>query len=133
MEGGRAHIAEGGLAWVTNEATMKGGRQNRLCRVRADHGATCTVERLEGGGGDSRRPINKFRLFRSGINPQSRGRFRRVVGECQYHGERGKLLKRFENKLGVIERRRSGDCGGVVRAGVNLQSSEIDWRWKNED
>ena len=132
-EGGRASIAEGGLGWVTNEATMKGGYQNRLHRVRTDHGATCAAERLEGGGGDSRQPINKFRLFRSGINPQSRGRFRRVVGECQYHGEKWKLIMRFENMLGAMESCRIGERGGAVRAGVNLKSSEIEWRWEDED
>ena len=133
VEGSRARIAEGDLVWVTNEATRKGGYQNRLYRVRADHGAACTVERLEGGGGDLRQPINKFRLFRSGINPQSRGRYRKVVGECQYHGERWKLIKCYENMLGVIERCRAGECGGVVRVGVNLKSSEIKWHWEAED
>ena len=39
----------------------------------------------------------------------------------------------FENTQGVIERYRSGECGGVARVGVNLKSSEIEWRWKYED
>ena len=133
VEGSRAQITEGDLVWVTNEASIKGGYQNRLYRVRTDHGTTCTVERLEGGGGDLRQPINKSRLFRSGINPQSRGRIRRVIGECQYHGEKWRLIKCFENMLGVIERNREGECGGVVRVGVSLKSSEIKWQWKDED
>ena len=91
------------------------------------------MERPEGGGGDLRQPVNKFRLFRSGINPQSRGRIRRVRGECQYYGEKWKLIKCFENMLGVIERNREGERGGVVRVGVSLKSSEIKWHWKDEE
>ena len=56
-----------------------------------------------------------------------------MVGECQYHGEKWKLIKRFENMQGVIERYRSGECGGAVRVGVNLKSSEIEWQWKEEE
>ena len=39
----------------------------------------------------------------------------------------------FENTQGVIERYRSGECGGVARVGVNLKSSEIEWHWKEEE
>merc|ERR1711974_73987 len=132
VEGCRAHITEGGLVWVTNERTLKGGNQNRLFRDRADPGPACIVERLEVGGGELRQPVNKSRLVRSGINPQSRGGLGRILGECEYRWEKWKLVKRFENMRGVIERYRSGECVGVARVGVNLKSSEIEWHWKEE-
>ena len=113
VEGGRASVAGGGLGLVTTDAAMKGGYRSRLRGVRTDHGATCTAER--------------------GVRPQGRGRFWRVVGECQYRGEKWKLIGRSENMLGAIQRCRSGERGGVARAGVNLKSSETEWRWEDED
>ena len=32
-----------------------------------------------------------------------------------------------------MESCRIGERGGAVRAGVNLKSSEIEWRWEDED
>ena len=43
----------------------------------------------------------------------------------------GGTVRRIQ--LGVKERNREGECGGVVHVGIGLKSSEIKWHWKDEE
>ena len=89
------------------------------------------AERLQGGGGDLKQPVNKNRLFKSCLSDQGRGAVVKVAGRCELHGHVWKVIKYFETMTGVLER--DGEGGRPVRVAVSLKSPEIKWIWDRDE